>query len=105
MWAQEIVVLLHELYPENEDVSMVAGSVLSYTGNYQGQKLSRATIKPLLHLKEYLQNFRVIILQYPLNRTCVFLARRRMYMITWTTPISAILVRLLWVNLLLCGCS
>ena len=37
MWAQEIVVLLHELYPENEDVSMVAGSVLSYTRNCQGQ--------------------------------------------------------------------
>ena len=38
MWAQEIVILLHELYPDNEDVNMVAGSVLSYTGNHQGQK-------------------------------------------------------------------
>mgnify|MGYP001102795863 FL=1 len=29
MWAQEIVTMLHYIYPENEKVSYIAGSVLS----------------------------------------------------------------------------
>lgn len=36
MWAQEIITILLDLYPQNEDVSFYAGSVLSSVGNYRG---------------------------------------------------------------------
>lgn len=39
VWAQEIVIMLNYLYPDNEDVSYVAGSVLTNVGNYQGCKI------------------------------------------------------------------
>ena len=39
MWAQEIITLLLELYPQNEDVSYYAGSVLSNVGNFRGKEI------------------------------------------------------------------
>lgn len=36
MWAQEIMVLLHTLYPSDEKINTVLGSVLSSIGNYRG---------------------------------------------------------------------
>ena len=39
MWAQEIIVLLNVLYPDNEEVKWYAGSVFSNTGNYQAREL------------------------------------------------------------------
>ena len=38
MWAQEIVTILMELYPDNEDVSYYAGSVLASVGNFRGME-------------------------------------------------------------------
>lgn len=39
MWAQEIITLLLELYPQNDDVSYYAGSVLSNVGNFRGKEI------------------------------------------------------------------
>lgn len=39
MWAQEIIILLNALYPDNEDVKFYAGSVFANTGNYQARKI------------------------------------------------------------------
>lgn len=39
MWAQEIITLLLELYPQNEDVTYYAGSVLSNVGNFRGKEI------------------------------------------------------------------
>lgn len=39
MWAQEIIILLHALYPDNPDVKFYAGSVFMNTGNYQARKI------------------------------------------------------------------
>lgn len=39
VWAQEIVTMLHYIYPNNSEVSYVAGSVLTSVGNYQGRNL------------------------------------------------------------------
>lgn len=39
MWAQEIIILLHSLYPDNPDVKFYAGSVFANTGNYQARKI------------------------------------------------------------------
>lgn len=45
MWAQEIITLLLELYPENEDVAYYAGSVLSNIGNFRGVELSKSVYR------------------------------------------------------------
>lgn len=38
LWGQEIAILLHLLYPEDESVKYYLGSVLSAVGNYRGLK-------------------------------------------------------------------
>ena len=38
-WAQEIVILLTELYPDDEDVKLITGSVFLNTGNHQGMTI------------------------------------------------------------------
>lgn len=42
VWAQEIVTMLNYIYPENTDVSYVAGSVLTSVGNYQGRNIIKS---------------------------------------------------------------
>lgn len=42
VWAQEIVTMLNFIYPDNEDVSYVAGSVLTIVGNYQGRNIIKS---------------------------------------------------------------
>lgn len=42
VWAQEIVTMLNFIYPENEDVAYVAGSVLTSVGNYQGRNIIKS---------------------------------------------------------------
>lgn len=39
MWAQEIIILLYSLYPDNTDVKFYAGSVFVNTGNYQARRI------------------------------------------------------------------
>lgn len=39
MWAQEIIILLYSLYPDNPDVKFYAGSVFANTGNYQARRI------------------------------------------------------------------
>lgn len=39
MWAQEIIILLCSLYPDNPDVKFYAGSVFANTGNYQARRI------------------------------------------------------------------
>ena len=43
MWAQEIVTMLHYLYPDDPTVTYMTGVVLANLGNYQGQKLIDST--------------------------------------------------------------
>ena len=45
LWAQEIVILLSELYPENETVKLVAGSVFLNTGNHQGMSIIKSDFR------------------------------------------------------------
>lgn len=39
LWAQEMVALLHDLYPEDKEIRYLLSSVLSNTGNYRGLSL------------------------------------------------------------------
>lgn len=45
VWAQEIITMLDFIYPNNKDISYVAGSVLTSVGNYQGRKLINSEFK------------------------------------------------------------
>lgn len=45
MWAQEIVILLNEIFGEDPVVKMYAGSVFSNTGNHQGLQLINSSYK------------------------------------------------------------
>lgn len=42
VWAQEIVTMLNFIYPENDDIAYVAGSVLTSVGNYQGRNIIKS---------------------------------------------------------------
>ena len=42
VWAQEIITMLNYIYPEDKDVSYVAGSVLTSVGNYQGRNIIKS---------------------------------------------------------------
>ncbi len=54
MWAQEIVTLLLELCPQNEDVSYYAGSVLSSVGNFRGiENIKTEYVESTLQEKAY----------------------------------------------------
>lgn len=45
MWAQTIITLLLDLYPDNDDVSYFAGSVLSCIGNFRGSEIAKTVYK------------------------------------------------------------
>ena len=45
MWAQEIVTLLRELYPDDTDVQFYIGAVLTNVGNYRGRDLVKSKFK------------------------------------------------------------
>ena len=45
MWAQAIITLLLELYPDNSDVAYYAGSVLSSIGNFRGTEIAKTVYK------------------------------------------------------------
>ena len=46
VWAQEMVALLNTLYPQNESVKFVMGSVLTNVCNYRGLSLRQNTFVP-----------------------------------------------------------
>ncbi len=41
-WAQEIIILLNEIYPNNEDIKLYSDSVFTNTGNYQAKKIIKS---------------------------------------------------------------
>lgn len=65
MWAQEIIVLLNELYPDNETVKMYAGSVFSSTGNHQGMNIINTNYKDFTALEKIFSQFRHDYLTIP----------------------------------------
>ena len=65
MWAQEIIILLNELYPENEDIRFYAGSVFSNTGNYQARKIIESDYSGTTALDRYFAEFQSDYLTIP----------------------------------------
>ncbi|MCC8137614.1 MAG: DEAD/DEAH box helicase [Clostridiales bacterium] len=65
MWAQEIVILLNELYPNNSLVRFYAGSVFSSAGNHQGLKQINADYKDITTFERIFAQYRSDYLTIP----------------------------------------
>ena len=58
VWAQEIVSLLYDLYPNNETVKYYFGAVLSNICNYRGLSFSNSNYKPISLLDELYETYK-----------------------------------------------
>ncbi len=65
IWAQEIVALLHTLYPDNHDIQYYIGSVLSNAGNYRGLYLRAVNYKSADILEQLYSDYTKELLQVP----------------------------------------
>lgn len=65
MWAQEIVILLNQLYGDNALVKLYAGSVFSSTGNHQGLKQINADYTELTTFERIFAQYRNDYLTIP----------------------------------------
>lgn len=65
MWAQEIIILLHALYPDNPDVKFYAGSVFANTGNYQARKIIESDFNGTTVLERFFAEYQNDYLTIP----------------------------------------
>jgi hypothetical protein len=65
IWAQEIVALLHSLYPQDERIKNYMGSVLSNTGNYHGMSMMTPEYQPGTLLEKLYNGFNKEYLSIP----------------------------------------
>ena len=77
MWAQEIIVLLHELDPQNSDVIYYAGSVFSNTTNYQGKKQLNSEYSGSNLLERYFTHYQDDYLTIPAAPELRFLSAQK----------------------------
>lgn len=79
-WAQEIVTMLSELYPEDRRVSYVTGSVLSTINNYRGKKLLNSTFEGVDVRERIFSRFKRELLSIPADPDNAFMtAQRKIY--------------------------
>ncbi|MCD7805580.1 MAG: DEAD/DEAH box helicase [Oscillospiraceae bacterium] len=72
MWAQEIVILLNVLYPDNPVVKLYAGSVFSSVGNHQGLQQINADYKDVTTFERIFAQYRSDYLATPANTEMKF---------------------------------
>lgn len=65
IWAQEIVILMNELYPDDPLVKLYAGNVFSSVGNHKGLELVNKTYSEPNELEEIFAKFRSDYLAIP----------------------------------------
>lgn len=65
MWAQEIIILLYSLYPDNENVRFYAGSVFTHTGNYQAKKIIESDFSGITALERIFAGYQNDYLTIP----------------------------------------
>lgn len=64
-WAQEIVALLSELYPDNENIQFYMGSVLTNVCNYRGLNFHPTQYKPIDAFDEAYEEYKKSLLKIP----------------------------------------
>lgn len=65
MWAQEFIVLLNQLYPNNPLVKLYSGSVFSSTGNHRGLELVNSEYKGITTFERIFDQYRSDYLTIP----------------------------------------
>lgn len=65
MWAQELIILLNELHPEDALVKLYAGSVFSSTGNHQGLQIINSEYQDINVFEKIFEQFRNDYLTIP----------------------------------------
>ena len=80
MWAQEIVVLLNVLYPNNEEIRVVAGSIFANTDNARGISLLNADFEDPFVLNRIFSDYKRDYLRIPSAPNLQFFgAQKRTY--------------------------
>lgn len=80
MWAQEIVVLLNALYPNNEEIRVVAGSIFANTDNARGISLLKADFEDPFVLNRIFSDYKRDYLRIPAAPNLQFFgAQKRTY--------------------------
>ena len=80
MWAQEIIVLLNALYPNNEEIRVVAGSIFANTDNARGISLLKADFKDPFVLNRIFSDYKRDYLRIPAAPNLQFFgAQKRTY--------------------------
>lgn len=77
MWAQEIVTMLHYLYPDDPTVTYMTGVVLANLGNYQGQKLIDSTFDGIDALDRIFGEFKKDYLAIPADQGKRFMSAQK----------------------------
>ena len=77
VWAQEIVALLNTLYPENDSVNFVMGSVLTNVCNYRGLSLNQNSYKPGNTFEDAYEEYKKSILKIPSQPNGYFFKSQR----------------------------
>ena len=65
MWAQELIILLNELHPEDGLVKLYAGSVFSSAGNHQGLQIINSEYQDINVFEKIFEQFRNDYLTIP----------------------------------------
>jgi len=77
VWAQEMVALLSTLYPENDSVKFVMGSVLTNICNYRGLTLHQNSYIPRNTFEEAYEEYKKSILKIPYQSDGYFFKSQR----------------------------
>ena len=77
VWAQEIVALLNTLYPQNESVQFVMGSVLTNVCNYRGLSLQQNRYTPNNTFEKAYEEYKKSILKIPSQNEGYFFKSQR----------------------------
>ena len=77
MWAQEIIVLLNELYPDNSLVKLYAGSVFSSVGNHRGLQKINADYKDISTFERVFAQYRSDYLTIPADTDKKFFSEQK----------------------------
>lgn len=80
MWSQELIVLLNALYPDNEEIRIVAGSVFANTDNARGVSLLKADFEDPFVLNTIFSDYKRNYLRIPAAPELqFFVAQKRAY--------------------------
>jgi superfamily II DNA or RNA helicase len=80
MWSQELIVLLNALYPDNEEIRIVAGSVFANTDNARGVSLLKADFEDPFVLNTIFSDYKRNYLRIPAAPELQFFgAQKRAY--------------------------